>query len=192
MYYIGAVGASVVIGLSTIVNSSIIRQPCTYVTPSNNIEVKTNEENIDIISVIDYNDNTNENVEENNIDTNDNDFEKPFEVTEGNIIEEGFDENGEYYCVVECVAVDIDEESYVPNELIALVDNEEMVNDIAEQYGFTVDSYQYGVAVFDTNEQNPKDFLNEEVHFELNYSNYSYETATIENDVEEIVVDNND
>ena len=95
-----------------------------------------------------------------------------------------FDENGEYYCIVECV---VDEGLYAPNELIALVDNEETVNDIAEQYGFTVDSYQYGVAVFDTNEQNPKDFLNEEIQFELNYYNYLCETATSENNSEEIV-----
>lgn len=190
MDYIGAVGVSVVIGLSIIVNSSIVRQSCTYVTPSNDIEVKTNEENIDSTSIADYNENTNEDVEKNNINTNNDNFEKPFEVTEDDIIEESFDENGEY----ECIVVDIDEEleSYVPNQLIALIDNEEMVNDIAEQYGFTVESYQYGLAVFDTNGQNPKDFLNEEIQFALNYYRYLYETETSENNSEEIIVDNND
>lgn len=53
--------------------------------------------------------------------------------------------------------------NYAEDELVALVDDEELVYWIADEYGFSVKSWEWGVVVYDTNGQNPLDYRNYQV-----------------------------
>lgn len=60
-------------------------------------------------------------------------------------------------------------EPYVENQVFTLCEDEEHALKLAEEYDFTLESYSYGVAVFNTNGKDPLDYVGEGSIFELNY-----------------------
>ena len=73
---------------------------------------------------------------------------------------------------------------YVENEVIAVVEDEETAQALADEYNLTLKEYSNGVATYDTGDQSPTEVVeNSNGQFELNYI---YEIVPVEPNLEKL------
>lgn len=101
-----------------------------------------------------------------------NDFDDVIVVedTSDEIAIESVDFNRNKSYIGEEMADEVTTAPYVSNQLVALIDDESLVYEVAEYFDFDVVSYEWGVAVFDTKGKDPYLYEGDDNVFNIYFS----------------------